>query len=164
MRVQEMRKLSYQQGAILLFMALWVGLSYAQPPNKDSFWWSSPPKPEIFFDKKISSNQILEVTESLQPQTQKLLSNTSHVEIRNGDISKYSSRRFPLKDTNIRRYYLVRAVRLPTGGYFTGYINGSAVYIVHGDLGHIVGMRRTAVLIAVDRKINKVYSTSSSVE
>jgi hypothetical protein len=164
MWLQVMGKLLMILSSAAFSCFIFAGSLNAKTGGANDSWWRMPENPGVFYKNRISEKNFSEVDQSMQMVAQRLLTHVSMKEITKSQAVKFSYDRLKLEGGSALRFYLVRAVRLVEGGRFSAFRHGSSVYIVHGDLGSPRQTRKSALVVAVDGEILKVFATCTTAE
>jgi hypothetical protein len=148
----------------VLFVCVLANFAQAESSVKKDSWWKDPPDPAIFFNNQIPDSNVAEVAQPLQASAQLLLRRTSVKEITKAQAERYSNRSIQPKGDGSLRYYLIRSVRLVGSGRYNAYRFRTSVYIIHGDLGGVRQVKRSAVVLAVDGAITDVFAACATVK
>lgn len=127
-------------------------------------WERTPADPGLFFGDRLPESNFSEVDLSMRSTAKAVLRREAVKEMTKGEAAKFSKKTLMAEGGSHLRYFLVRALRLVQGGKFSAFRHGSAIYILHSDIGAPRKAIRSAVVVAVEGEIGDVFISCSTAE
>jgi hypothetical protein len=120
--------------------------------------WRRPPgNVAAFFRDRLSSETYSEVVKPFQNDALTHLASVSFKEIDPHEAQAFSGGGLNVGEKPGVRVFLVRAVRCGSGGRFTIFRQGNALYVSHGDLGLEKARYRSVLVVALDSVLSDVF-------
>jgi hypothetical protein len=128
---------------------------YNPPPSESPLYWTWP---------ELDRTRIYEVTESKEPDAERLLQDASIVALTDQEAIELIGKALP--DAPGTKPYLTRGLYLNRGtGRFSVYILEDQLVVHHGSLGSSpVPMKRQALVIQLEQSPVEVFVTCSMAE
>jgi hypothetical protein len=127
-------------------------LWYKPPPSESPLYWTWP---------ELDRTRIHEVTESKEPDAERLLQDASIVELTDQEAVELIGK--ALADAPGTKPYLTRGLYLNRGtGRFSVYVLEDQLVVHHGSLGSsAVPMKRQALVLQLEQSPAEVFVTCS---